>query len=82
MTGAARSAKGLVCRYSLHASLINVRAHNTPNFPVLAEAAYVQRSERCDDQPAPDPACVLFFDSVPGVDPAPSLSSDLLRVAA
>ena len=40
-----------------------------------AEAAYV---ERCDDQPAPDPACC--FDCP--VDPARLLlSSDLLRVA-
>ena len=42
-----------------------------------AEAAYV---ERCDDQPAPDPACVLLrltarLTRLP-------LSSDLLRVAA
>jgi len=82
VTGAARSAKGLVCRYSLHASLINVRAHNTPNFPVLAEAAYVQRSERCDDQPAPPTRRVCAAFRLCGVDPAPSLSSDLLRVAA
>ena len=39
-----------------------------------AEAAYV---ERCDDQPAPDPACC--FDCP--ADPAPA-ESDLLRVAA